>query len=428
MDVVIFEYQNEKWRYHSRISPFSATKTPTSRILRGLKSRDEFTSIAVKGNIIAVGMQGEVEGDKGAVGIFQRNLKDDSWDVLKVLHDPEYPYVYTYGRLFGSSVVITDDYVVATPVGNERKLDTGVYLYDCRSGVDKVLYADGSEYKRLGEANVYSSGYIASGNGKILLTVPYLDENDAFMNQDAKGRIIVFEKEGVEWEAGVISAARTDITSGFDSLYLGSPIGFSGEMIAASFSGGVLADNKKDYEYESSLYIFERGKDDSWEHSAKIDIDGWASLGIIMDNETIIFGDSDGDPEYNGKSKFLVYRKNELGWELTDKIIPEDLPEVRKKYSHVAMSFSNDALVIGTETTPDFPGMGTYGDNLLPYFIGPIVDPRKQLKYPGKVCIYRLLPERGYMLEDVIGWERGKIGGLHFKSVRMTERLTGSRD
>jgi hypothetical protein len=131
-------------------------------------------------------------------------------------------------------------------------------------------------------------------------------------------------------------------------------------------------------------------------------------MGIAVNDETMVFGDLDGIPKYNGKNQFLVYRKNDSGWEFTDKIIPEDLPEVREKGTKAFVSISNNVLVISAEqkTIP------VYGNVRYP-----IEDINMFLKYPGRVCIYRLLPGKGYVLEDVIGRERGTMGKPYFKSV-----------
>jgi hypothetical protein len=59
-----------------------------------------------------------------------------------------------------------------------------------------------------------------------------------------------------------------------------------------------------------------------------------------------------------------------------------------------------------------------YQETPISFFVGRIVDPSDMLKYPGRVCIYRLLPGRGYVLEDVIGRERDRLGRLYFKSVK----------
>jgi hypothetical protein len=273
--------------------------------------------------MIAIGMQGKQDGDKGTVGIFQRNSKDDGWDVLKVLRDPEQPY--RRGSLFGSDVVITDDYVVATPVGNDSKLDNGIYLYNCRSETGKVLYTDGGEYKRNGDADIPAGipfyeyrRRVASGNGMVLLTAPYLDTNDALMNTDIVGRIVVFEKKGAEWDVtGTIDATKADTPPGSDRLYLVGPAVFFGETIAARINSSVLVDGKKYYKFEPDLYAFERGADGLWGQGKKIEMPPLflASLGIVIDNEIIVIGDHQSrTPEYNGKNQFLVYRKNESGW------------------------------------------------------------------------------------------------------------------
>ncbi|MDR1256150.1 MAG: hypothetical protein LBJ86_00185 [Spirochaetaceae bacterium] len=83
------------------------------------------------------------------------------------------------------------------------------------------------------------------------------------------------------------------------------------------------------------------------------------------------------------------------------------------------MSFSNGTLVIGAELI--YPSIYA-DDRLLQFFIGPIEDPDTLLKYPGRVCIYRLSPGKGYVLEDVIGRESDKLGRLYFKSVLTVER------
>jgi hypothetical protein len=250
-DVVVFKHQNGRWQYHSTISPLPEVKSYFF---------GELVSIAVKGDIIAVGLQKALDGVKGVVGIFQRNLNDDDWDIIKVLYDPHGPEHFDDHSLFGSGVVITDDYMVATPVGNKRKLNNGVYLYDCRSKIGKVLYADGGEnklphWKYLTDIPIYKySRHILSGNGKILLTVPYLNQNDVSTNTDVVGRIVVFEKKGGEWKIiDTIVATRADIPPGSERLYLDDPVGFSGEAIVARINSRVLADGKRYYNYEAGL-------------------------------------------------------------------------------------------------------------------------------------------------------------------------------
>jgi hypothetical protein len=106
---------------------------------------------------------------------------------------------------------------------------------------------------------------------------------------------------------------------------------------------------------------------------------------------------------------------------MTDEIIPVDLPQIREEKYYSPVKTFNDMLIVGMERPPYyFDTGGGLSDDLITLIVGiftrPPMDTAKLNKYPGRVCIYRLLPEQGYVLEDIIVRDRDEKGELYFKS------------
>jgi hypothetical protein len=460
-ELVVFDYKNGRWRYHSRFS--------VMRTLDSGRAGMQIGSLAVKGDIIAVGVEGfAFQEIKGVVEIYQRNTKDSGWDLLKILSDPDPVLKYsvpslfdtrmtiTEDSLFGSLVAVTEDCEVVTFTGHHERLDVGLYLYDCRSEKGYKLYAakpSAISYRELFESSgrggkddigflpndiydspayINNSGYyfyytwdfirgktmkenIAVGKNTVMLRIPFLDRADALANTNIIGRMVIFEKKGEGWEiGGIIGAERINLSPKpegevqylnfltFSERTLVAAVG--GEIYAFEQSGGGLWEPVEDYGYGGDI-----GKPESRiEGMSKVAFDGNA-------NETIAVTMS-----FDDKYKIELHRRNESGWEMTDEIMPEDLPEIRTISSDMPIVISNDVIVVGTERPPYAPPY--VNDNLIIIIIDIIkeiingLDTTGLNKYPGRVCIYRLLPEQGYVLEDIIVRDRDEKGELYFKS------------
>jgi hypothetical protein len=450
-ELVVFEYKNGRWQYHSRFS-----------VAKLLRRATGVSSIAVKGNIIAVGVEGNTWADiKGVVGIYQRNLKDDGWSLLKALRDPDATQrldVYSR-RLFGSRVSVTENYEVVTFIGDAHMLNVGLYVYDCRSERGKKLYMAEPEsvsfreaikqagiaelpkginndtldffyYKRESdpEDKKIMERNIASEKEILLLRVPYLDKADMLSNINIMGRIIVFEKKGSEWNAAcAINADRINLNPMPESELqrLGNFIGLSKGTLMVSVN--------------DEIYAFEKSADGLWEliehyglwghlKGSKQQLEEVSKVAFDTGGDDLVAITTSRDVDLD-KYKITVYRKTGGGWEKTDEIIPEDLPEIRTEARTMPIVVSNDMIVVSMERPPYYLNDGKRrvsggGDLLIPLIIAiikgaitnPVYDTAKLNRYPGRVCIYRLLPEKGYVLEDIIVRDRDKWGRLYFKS------------
>ncbi|MEM6643137.1 MAG: MBG domain-containing protein [Bacteroidota bacterium] len=248
--VFIVAYSNSQTL--TELQTFRGNDTPN-----GSGFSDNFgREIDISGNIAVIGAPNHNE-NRGAVYVFELNGSNQWIELAKLTASDA-----AIGNLFGSSVAIVGDVIVAGN-GSIEFADQGAYIFE-RPGSGWVNATETIKLNTpasTNSSNTSAFGFRVDINGsgsEILVGAPY-EDNGAIQSG---GRIYVYEKSGASWSTAFVRAELTTTNVGNGDL-----IGYS-----AVFGDNFIVTGALTGSSAGTLHVFEIPASGTWANATTEDI------------------------------------------------------------------------------------------------------------------------------------------------------------